>query len=69
MIDVIRNEKKKQSQKRYLKTVKGMAARRRAIDKYNHSAKGRICRLNYLRSSKGKEAVDISKRKYDILHG
>ena len=55
--------KQKQYMQKYLATPKGRAARKRAQDRYNQSRKGRVARVKYLRTLKGREAVADYKRR------
>lgn len=59
---------KKLAQEKYLKTAKGIAARRRAVERYNHSRKGLMARSRYLASSKGVQAVELSKQRRSLLN-
>jgi len=52
---------------KYLATPKGLAARKRAQCRYNHSRKGRLARAKYFKTSKGKEAVADYKRRLQLL--
>lgn len=60
-------QKQKQYMQKYLATPKGLAARKRAQCRYNHSRKGRLARAKYFKTSKGKEAVADYKRRLQLL--
>ena len=60
-------QKQKQYMAKYLASPKGIAARKRAQDRYNNSRKGRAARVKYLRTSKGREAVADYKRRRQLL--
>jgi hypothetical protein len=56
-------EAQKRAQQKYMQSAKGRAAKRRAQNRYNHSARGRAARSLYLKSCKGREAVEDSRRR------